>query len=346
MSSITPIQQPDTSNFKIKSFWEKPEGVTGMLFMAAILLGGGYLFMKILPTLVALAANTLYLAGMLAVLGAIVYMVLDPKMRNLVWYMYKSVMRWITGIFVTIDPVGILKTYVDSLQDNLGKMSKQIGNLQGQMRSMQNLMEGNKREIDGSMKLASQAKIQNNEAQIVLHTRKAARLQESNEKYNNLFKRMELLKKVLSKMYENSEILLEDTKDQVKVKEQERQAIRTSHSAMKSAMNILSGSPDQRMMFDMAMENINNDVAMKVGEMERFMEMSSGFMNSIDLQNGVFEEEGLKMLDDWEKKSSLMLTGGKISADDKLELKAPPTKEKSSGNTPSSNDNSYDSLFK
>jgi predicted nucleic acid-binding Zn-ribbon protein len=272
-------------------------------------------------------------------------MILDPKMRNLVWYMYKSVMRWVTGIFVTIDPVGILKSYVDSLQDNLGKMSKQIGNLQGQMRSMQNLMEGNKREIDASMKLASQAKIQNNEPQIVLHTRKAARLQESNEKYNNLFKRMELLKKVLSKMYENSEILLEDTKDQVKVKEQERQAIRTSHSAMKSAMNILSGSPDQRMMFDMAMENINNDVAMKVGEMERFMEMSSGFMNSIDLQNGVFEEEGLKMLDDWEKKSALMLTGGKITADDKLELKAPPTKEKSSGSSSSSGD-SYDSLFK
>jgi hypothetical protein len=52
------------------------------------------------------------------------------------------------------------------------------------------------------------------------------------------------------------------------------------------------------------------------------------------------------MLDDWEKKSSLMLTGGKITAEDKLELKASPVKEKSSGNTSSSSDNSYDSLFK
>jgi hypothetical protein len=161
---------------------------------------------------------------------------------------------------------------------------------------------------------------------------------------------MELLKKVLSKMYENSEILLEDTKDQVKVKEQERKAIRTSHSAMKSAMNILSGSPDQRMMFDMAMENINNDVAMKVGEMERFMEMSNGFMNSIDLQNGVFEEEGIKMLDEWEKKSNLMLTGGKIATDETLDLKSLPSKERieqpAPKNNASSNDNSYDSLFK
>jgi hypothetical protein len=37
---------------------------------------------------------------LLAALGVIVYVILDPKMRNLVWYMYKSIMRWITGIFV------------------------------------------------------------------------------------------------------------------------------------------------------------------------------------------------------------------------------------------------------
>lgn len=55
-------------------------------------------------------------------------------------------------------------------------------------------------------------------------------------------------------MYSNSEILLEDTKDQVRVKEQERKAIRASHSAMKSAMSIIKGDPDKRAMFDQAMQ--------------------------------------------------------------------------------------------
>jgi hypothetical protein len=64
-------------------------------------------------------------------------------------------------------------------------------------------------------------------------------------------------------------------------------------------------------MFDQAMEVIADDVANKVGEMERFMEMSSNFMNSIDLQNGVFEEQGLKMLEDYEKNSTLLLLGVK-----------------------------------
>ena len=62
-------------------------------------------------------------------------------------------------------------------------------------------------------------------------------------------------------------------------------------------------------MFDAAMEAITDDVGNKVGEMDRFMEMSSNFMNSIDLQNGIFEEEGLKMLEKWEKESTSLILG-------------------------------------
>jgi len=68
-------------------------------------------------------------------------------------------------------------------------------------------------------------------------------------------------------------------------------------------------------MFDAAMENIADDVANKVGEMERMMELSSEFMTSVDLQNGVFADEGLRMLEEWERKSDLMLAGGHIEVD-------------------------------
>ena len=115
--------------------------------------------------------------------------------------------------------------------------------------------------------------------------------------------------RVLTKMYENSEILLEDVKDQVMVKEQERKAIHASHSAMKSAMNVINGDKDKRYMFDMALEKVADDVAGKVGEMERFMDMSSNFMESVDLQNGVFEEEGMKMLEKWEREGASLLLG-------------------------------------
>ena len=339
----------EMQDFKPKSFWQRPEGITGALFMGGVLLGGGYLLYKILPSLVFILQNTLYLAGLLMVLAAIIYVVLDPKMRNLIWYAYKSVMRWITGLFVQIDPIGILKSYVEDLQDNLGKMNKQIAQLRGQMHKLKEVIMNNQKEIQNNINLANRAKQTNSDAMVVLKARKAGRLQDSNIKLEDLYKKMEILYRVLTKMYENSEIMLEDIKDQVMVKEQERKAIHASHSAMRSAMNIIAGNGDKRYMFDMALEAIADDVSQKVGEMERFMDMSSNFMNSIDLQNGVFEEEGLAMLDKWEKEGVSLLLGKdkeilinkSNSATDTLDLNAPVEKPIREVN----HKNQYDSFF-
>ncbi|MCA0238992.1 MAG: hypothetical protein LCH81_21645 [Bacteroidetes bacterium] len=341
MSELQPI--------KPKSFWERPEGVTGGLFMAAIVLGGGYLLYQALPTLITLAQNTLYLAGLLAALAAVVYMVLDPKMRNLIWYMYKSVMRWFTGMFVQIDPIGILKSYIDDLKDSLSKMNGQISNLKGQMYKLSEMIKQNQRNIQNNLSLAGKAKETGKDAIMVLQARKAGRLQDSNVKLEDLYKRMEVLYRVLTKMYENSEIMLEDLSDQVVVKEQEYKAIKASHSAIRSAQAILSGNSDKKYMYDMALEAMAEDVGQKVGEMERFMDMSKNFMDSIDLQNGVFEEDGLAMLEKWEKEGVSTLLGGdkgKIIAkannpNDVLDLNAPvqaPAKAERGGNQ-------YDSFF-
>ena len=341
MSELQPI--------KPKNFWERPEGVTGGLFMAAILLGGGYLLYQALPTLIALAQNTLYLAGLLAALAAVIYMVLDPKMRNLIWYMYKSIMRWFTGMFVQIDPIGILKSYIDDLKDSLGKMNSQISSLKGQMYKLGEMIKQNQRNIQNNLNMAGKAKETGKEALMVLQARKAGRLQDSNVKLEDLYKRMEVLYRVLTKMYENSEIMLEDLSDQVVVKEQEYKAIKASHSAIRSAQAILSGNSDKKYMYDMALEAMAEDVGQKVGEMERFMDMSKNFMDGIDLQNGVFEEEGLAMLEKWEKEGVSVLLGGeknKIIAksnnpSDVLDLNAPahiPAKAERGGNQ-------YDTFF-
>ena len=295
--------------FKPKSFWQRPEGATGMIFLAGIVLGAGYLIATNIGWIIGLVSNTIYLAVLLIVLAALLYMVLDPKMRNLVWYGYKSVMRWVTGLFVQLDPIGILKSYVEDLKDNLRKMNKQISILRGQMHKLKEIIYNNQKQIESNLQLASKAKASNKQAVMILKSRKAGRLRESNMRLEDLYKKMEVLYRVLTKMYENSQILMEDIKDQVEVKEQERKAIHASHSAMRSAMSIMSGDPDRRAMFDAAMEAIADDVASKVGEMERFMEMSSNFMDSIDLQNGIFEEEGLKMLEKWEKEGVSLILG-------------------------------------
>ncbi len=328
---------------KQKSFWQRPEGITGALFLIGLLLGGGMLLSTILPTLLVLANNTLYLAAMLAALAGVIYVVLDPKARNLVWYMYKSIMRGITGLFVKIDPISILKSYLDSLKSNLMKLSKQIGALRGQMRQLKGLMDGNSAEIKKNMAIAEEAKKKSDDKNLMLATRKAGRLQESNAKYEVLYKRMDVLNRILEKMYENSEFVLEDTHDQIRVKETEYIAIKTGHSAIKSAMSVLSGDPDKKELFEMSMEALANEVGDKVGEMERFMDTSRNLLDSIDLQNGVFEEEGLELLQQWEQESPLLKTNlkahkGAQPKEEPLDLNAPPKEL-------ARNDNDYTELF-
>ena len=339
----------EMNEFKPKSFWKRPEGVTGAIFLGGLVLGGGYLLVNFLPIIIAATQSILWLSVMLIALAVIIYMVLDPKTRGLVSYMYKSMMRWVTGLFVQIDPIGILKSYIDDLEGNLSKMNKQISKLRGQMHKLKEVIVNNQKSIQSNLSLPNKAKEANKTNMVILKSRKAGRLQESNMKLEDLYKKMEIMYRVLTKMHENSEILKEDVKDQVMLKEQERKAIHASHGAMKSAMNIIAGNKDQRYMFDMALEAIADDVSQKVGEMERFMDMSSNFMDSVDLQNGVFEEEGLKMLEKWEKEGVSKILGAEK---DSLLLQANSEQDVLDLNQPvkqavreTHHRNQYDSLF-
>lgn len=333
---------------KQKTFWSRPEGVTGALFLAALIFGVGYITMASIGALLSFVTTTMGAFISLMLLGTVIFMALDGKTRTLVSYMFKSAMRWLTGLFVNIDPIGILKSYVEDLKSNLTKMNRQIAQLRGQMHKLKEIIINNKKEIDSNLSMASEAAQANKQAHVLLKSRKAGRLQDSNVKLEDLYKKMEILYRVLAKMYENSEVLVEDVQDQVMVKEQERQAILASNSAMKSAMSVIKGDPDKKAMFDAALESIADDVSQKVGEMERFMEVSQSFMQSIDLQNGVFEEEGLRMLEKWENESVSLLLGGEKEAlilksndeNEVLDLNAPIKHPEKVGRV-----NQYDNLF-
>ncbi len=329
-----------------KSFWQRPEGVTGLIFLIALLGGAGFLAVTFAGAIGSFVSTTIGLVATVAVLGAIIFALIDPKTRALLGYGYKAIMRSITGLFVNLDPIGILKSYVEELEKNLQEMRKQIGKLRGQVRHLTTLRETNEKEIGKQLKLAALARERGKKDQMILSSRRAARLKESNGKYDVLLQKMDVLYRVLSRMHTNSEVLLEDTRDQVALRIQERKAIRASHGAMTSAMSVINGNPDQRALFDQAMEAVTEDVANKVGEMERMMELSSEFMSSVDLQNGVFADDGLRMLEEWERKSELLLSEGHITAnkEESLDLDSLRDRPKPEAQ-PRSGEEGYDSFF-
>jgi len=98
------MNSSDFQNFKPKSFWEKPEGTAGMavgVVTAGAALMGLY---QILPWLITLTKNMLTLGLELMALAGLIYVVADSRFRNLLSFGYKSAIRFMTGIFIQIDP--------------------------------------------------------------------------------------------------------------------------------------------------------------------------------------------------------------------------------------------------
>src|ERR1700739_2350063 len=88
-----------TGNYKPKTFWERPEGVTGQIVGVSLIAGAGYLLYKLLPAIIAM-----------------LYVITDRRFWRLGSYLYRNMMRKITQVFVEIDPIGVMRTYVSELE--------------------------------------------------------------------------------------------------------------------------------------------------------------------------------------------------------------------------------------
>ncbi|MCD4792579.1 MAG: hypothetical protein K8R54_05050 [Bacteroidales bacterium] len=311
----------DFKTSKSKSFWRRPEGKLGALVLVAGIVLLVIYHTVIFAFIIGLLQSTLTAIALGVVVFLMLYILIDRRARNLIWYMYKGIMRWITKLFIQIDPVKILESYVDYLKKNMRQMNTHISKLKGQISQLKTTMVKNKREMEQSLKMAEQAKKQGKKELLTINTRQYGRLKESNVRYEQLLNKMQILYKVLNKIHINSGYLIQDTENDVRLRKQELKAIKAGHTAMKRAVNIIQGDTDKKMMFDMATESVIEDIHNKIGEMERFIEISGSFIDSIDLQNGVYEQEGLELLEKMEKEGASFLLGDPKTEDiDKLDV--------------------------
>ncbi len=298
---------------KTKSFWERPEGTTGMIALA---LGGVGLYAA-LPTLlafmtglVALLGQTIAAVCLALVLGALLFLITNKKVQTLVSYIFKSAMRRVTGLFVEIDPIGIMKSYIEDLIKKREIMSNSRDRLRGQLTTLERQINQNNSEFEKAMSMAKVARDKGNQGVFSVNSRQAGRLEKLNkESLGPLKLQMEVHLRALNKYYEVTGTVIDDLRNEVKAREIERKMILESHSAMKAAKAILMGGTDQKELFDQAMEFVIEDFGMKMGEIDSFIENSKGFVEGLDIQNGVYEAEALKRLQEWENKADSILLG-------------------------------------
>jgi hypothetical protein len=295
--------------YRPRTFWERPEGVTGQIVGVAALGALGCLLYQVLPLLITLLQNTIYatLLGVAAL--ALGFVVTDRRFWRLGSYMYQSLMRRITQVFVEIDPIGIMQNYVEELEKKLANMGTRIASLSGMIRSCQQEISKNEGIRSASLLMVREAHKAGKAMVVAEESRQAGRMHDANVTYQDLLSKMQLLYTVLVKYQDISRFLIKDIRREIDVKQRRRQMTDAAYSAIASARSIINGDPDARAMFDLANEYLANDYAMKIGEIEDFVRMSDTFVSTVDLQNGVYEGNAMKMIEEWERRGDSILLG-------------------------------------
>ncbi|MBQ3655830.1 MAG: hypothetical protein II956_03135 [Bacteroidales bacterium] len=294
-----------------KSYFQKKEGKTAGVFIGASVAAVAIFhrpiidfFTKIWQDMQTSLSDTVIGFG---VLGLLVFIATDKRARKLVSYGFKSLMRWITSWFTELDPIKILESYVEELDKNFKLLGDNIAKLRSNIAKLRDTINTNNREITKSVKLIEEAKRQNRQEVIAVNSNQIGRLKALNQKYGAMVGKMEDLNNVLIKMHSYSSYKLTDTKNEIRMKKQEFSAISSGYSAMRNAQNILEGDYARNERYEAATEALAQDLSVKIAEMDNFMELSSSIFEEMDLQNSIYQAEGMKMFDEITSKGQAIL---------------------------------------
>ncbi|MCQ2252669.1 MAG: hypothetical protein MJZ61_04380 [Bacteroidales bacterium] len=278
-----------------KSFFSRPEGKTGLVFILAALAGLGLMHNPILDYVRTQLSTLGGSVGMFSMLGLLVFVICDKRARNLIKYGFKWIMRKITSLFVELDPIKVLKKYVADLEKNFRELSENISKLRAQIAKIKEIMKQNNKEIAKSTRLIDEAKRQGRAEVVAVNFNQIGRLNKLNEKYALMVGRMDDLNNVLIKMHSYSSYKLTDTKNEIRMKEQEFAAISSGYSAMMNAKNIMNGNYQQTEIYESATEALTAELHTKIAEMDSFMQLSQPIFEEMDLQRAISQLEGEQM---------------------------------------------------
>jgi hypothetical protein len=292
-----------------KSFWEGPDRIPGAIGLFVILGALAYGFILALPTLLIWATNTILLFVEIGVICGILGAFANDKFRATMWTKYKSLINKASGLIITNDPIGMAKASIGILQENRVSMDKQLGILNGHLKITEQEVSTNNATIDSKMREASAAQknlnVETDETRkmkikgaMVLATREASRLKESNDRLIPMKHQIKMLYDMINKYYIASDFLIKDISAELAVKEREWKTLVAGSKAVSAAKTIF-GNSTQMEIFNESMVALNEDIGARVGVITRFMDNSESVLTSIDIQNGMLEEEGLKMLEQY-----------------------------------------------
>jgi hypothetical protein len=302
------------SSTDLKSFWSRPEGKTGALVLLAAAGLGIWFWGSVVGFLVIMLADTLHLVELGAMLAAFLYVIFSKRTQM----MFRLAMRALTGIVITLDPIGILKDKLLQMKKKQQVVQTQIRNLAGQKQKLIDTIKSNNDFVTNGISKASEAKRRALEAkdpayaermklQLQLNVNKAGRRAKANIGYQELLTKISGIYDFLVKFDANIDFFIQDTSDEVEQAETTDSVIGSAYKAFTTAWSIMKGNATEEDMYNGAKQYLADEASRKLGAIDDITRVAQGFIDNMDVENGAIGADALKAFDAYQQK---ILTSG------------------------------------
>lgn len=270
------------------------EKVTGSFVGVAMLGGLGLVAWKVLPILIVLLANTLY-AGILAI--AVVSLgFIAINFKSTAKLMFAILVRKIHNQLVQRAPYDIVNYIIAQMEQKIAEGQTKMGTLRG---ANQRLIAQIQKFDELIVQCKDQAEAAGKVGKPAIRDARLRMLGTTDANNKKLKAQLDVGVKLVTLLQagiENSQIKVEEQKQNVAQAIQMNSVLTVAGSAAADVVAAINGDPEKKALFNESMEAIAQDSALKLGQMDQMMLDIQPIMNEIDMQKIVDAEHGERLL--------------------------------------------------
>lgn len=261
----------------------------------------------ILNTTDLLWASVKLAALAVAVIGAIVIV---WKNRNMISYWYNVLIKWTWTQMIESNPIAGMRYAYDKWQRQADELNKTIELLEGREQLITAKMDKRQKEaksyFEAGLKAKEMAgKATGEEADDLsdaanANAQMAQRRKESIDVFLPRLKTIQSALTFSKKLHEAWTRGLKLLKDDINIKEEDLQDLKTIAGAFETAQSIISGNTNERGIYEESVKIYSRQISEYVGKCRRTTELLKDYAVNVDVQNAVEVDAGQKFLNEYD----------------------------------------------
>jgi len=270
--------------------------------VALALIGGAiWLLSWLLPILITIVENALWLGALLGFTGLVIFLIWSN--RGMIALRYQLFVKNMWRGIVKSDPISVMEIQWRKWSKKRNELNQSITTMTAAKNDLLMSMDNKKalaNEKFQDAKTASELAEKKKDAEYGRKATKnsiiANRLMQSNQNFIPRLKAIQTAIAYCTKLYERWGDDLELLRQDIDMKKDDLKLLSSTSNAFDSAKSILNDDPDERALWEMSTEAYAEKVSNYVANISRFTDQAKSWVYDKSIQEAAWEDEGERLL--------------------------------------------------